>query len=246
MNLEAYLVGIPIEIRPAPLQRAWMDATPDKFAYRCLPMNIANQHGWELLCPYDIVSRWDGGTHAGAVQVEANSTPVIAQGHFGSGILTFHTNYLFRTEQNIDLYVTGPVNEPKDGIAPLSGIVETDWNPATFTMNWKFTRPNHPVMFRKGEPFCCVFPLQRGLIEAQQPSVKHISVNPELEAQYHGWSQSRNKFLVEKDIVGSDAHKRGWEKDYMQGKETDGTIRRDHKTKLRLQSFDHSNFYGDK
>jgi hypothetical protein len=30
-------------------------------------------------------------------------------------------------------------------ISPLDGIVETDWLEATFTMNWKLTRPNHTV-----------------------------------------------------------------------------------------------------
>ena len=36
--------------------------------------------------------------------------------------------------------VTGPFNQPKDAIQPLTAIVETDWAPFTFTMNWKFTR----------------------------------------------------------------------------------------------------------
>ncbi len=29
-------------IRPASPKRDWMDATPESFAYRCLPLNIAN------------------------------------------------------------------------------------------------------------------------------------------------------------------------------------------------------------
>ena len=29
--------------------------------------------------------------------------------HFGSGVLTFHVNALFRTEPGINLWVTGPV-----------------------------------------------------------------------------------------------------------------------------------------
>ncbi len=50
--LDCYLPeGQTISIRPAPQTRAWMDATPDQYAYRCLPLNIANSHGWELLCP---------------------------------------------------------------------------------------------------------------------------------------------------------------------------------------------------
>ena len=38
--LEGRSVG---EIRPAPLQRAWMDATTDRFAHLCVPLAIANQ-----------------------------------------------------------------------------------------------------------------------------------------------------------------------------------------------------------
>ena len=49
-------------IRPAPATRAWMDATPEAFAYRCLPLNIANAHGWEILSPCGFEAVWDGGS----------------------------------------------------------------------------------------------------------------------------------------------------------------------------------------
>lgn len=38
--------GLPLT--PAPIDRDWMDATPDRFAYRCLPLVIANQAGWVI------------------------------------------------------------------------------------------------------------------------------------------------------------------------------------------------------
>ena len=28
-----------------------MDDTPDGFAYRCIPLSVANGHGWEMVCP---------------------------------------------------------------------------------------------------------------------------------------------------------------------------------------------------
>jgi hypothetical protein len=45
----------------------------------------------------------------------------------------------------------------KDGIQPLVGLIETDWLPFPFTMNWIFTRPG-TVKFEKGEPFCFITP----------------------------------------------------------------------------------------
>ena len=45
--LIAFIVGKrDVELRPAPLERDWMDASGERFAYRCLPLSIANAYGW--------------------------------------------------------------------------------------------------------------------------------------------------------------------------------------------------------
>ena len=49
MDLTCYLhPGWSPRIRPAEPTRDWMTNTPKSFAYRCLPLNIANAHGWEI------------------------------------------------------------------------------------------------------------------------------------------------------------------------------------------------------
>src|SRR5690606_30494589 len=51
MKLTAHVLdGHTLDVRPAPRERTWMDATDQRYAYRCLPLDIANAHGWELLC----------------------------------------------------------------------------------------------------------------------------------------------------------------------------------------------------
>ena len=93
---------------------------------------------------------WSGGKELEAIRIKTAGPAHLAPiSHFGSGVLTFHVTVLFRTEPGINLWVTGPVNRPKDGIAPLSGVIETDWAPYTFTMNWLFTRPGQSVRFRR-------------------------------------------------------------------------------------------------
>ena len=123
-----------------------------------MPLNIANTFGWELLATAGFSAIWNGGAGLDAitVQPDAGATPP-AISHFGHGILTFHVPCLFQTESGDHLFVQGPVNRPKDGIAALSGIIETDWSPYSFTMNWIFTRADHPVRFEKGEPFAISF-----------------------------------------------------------------------------------------
>ena len=51
MKLVAHVIdGHHVDIRPAPVERDWMEATNQRYAYRCLPLNIANAYGWEVLC----------------------------------------------------------------------------------------------------------------------------------------------------------------------------------------------------
>jgi hypothetical protein len=113
MKLRVYVLEDQrLDLRPAPVDRAWMDATPERYAYRCLPLNIANAHGWELLCPSTITASWDGGAGLDSITIApdaATRSPAVT--HFGSGVLTFHVPCVFRTEPGFDLMVrAGPGN----------------------------------------------------------------------------------------------------------------------------------------
>ena len=104
-----------------------MDATHQQFAYRCLPLSIANSHGWEVLCPAGFSAVWRGDAALDAITIIPDpGTAPAAVSHFGHGVLTFHIPCVFRTDPDFDLMVQGPVNRPKDGLYPLTGVVETD------------------------------------------------------------------------------------------------------------------------
>ena len=52
MKITAYAFNDnPLPLRAASVSREWMDRIPDRHAYRCLPLNIANSHGWEIASP---------------------------------------------------------------------------------------------------------------------------------------------------------------------------------------------------
>jgi hypothetical protein len=86
---------------------------------------VANAHGWEILCSAAFSAIWDGRQTNDAIRLKSEPEAVSpAVSHFGGGILTFHIPCLFRTDPGVDLFVTGPVNRPKDAISALSGIIE--------------------------------------------------------------------------------------------------------------------------
>jgi len=243
-TLTGYLTsGQSVDIRPAQLERSWMQATGGRFAYRCLPLNIANGHGWELLCNGGFTAIWNGGSGLEAIALDPDpETSLPASSHFGHGVLTFHVHCLFQTSPGFDLMVQGPVNRPKDAIAPLTGIVETDWSPYSFTMNWLFTRPGVAIRFEKGEPYCHIFPLRRGDLEKVEPELRSLSDNPDLKPNHDVWSASRVQFNADLRKRGSQARADKWQKHYYHGIDLEGRsiAPSSHRTRLRLKPFTNS------
>ena len=243
MELKCYLYpGWEPRIRPAASRRGWMDATPESFAYRCLPLAIANCHGWELLSPCGFEAMWNGGAAVEdvTIRVDAGTMPEDAPvALFGQATLTFHVQGLFRTPPGWNLWVSGSPNSAKDGIAPLSAVIETDWSPYSFTMNWRFTRANHAVRFEKDEPIAFFFPVARNTVESAAPIFLPIDDDPEFKAQFEAWSQSRDAFHQRMRDSPPSAPSEKWQKLYYRGVDPGGAVRvEDHQSKLRAAAFD--------
>jgi hypothetical protein len=141
--------GADWQLRPSPAKRAWMTEHPT--SYQCLPMVVANQWGWQILCPTDVIVTWDGDPNLSGLHIDVapQYLPAI-KSQFGTGIVTFSPPWLFRTPPGWDLYSKGPSNRWKPNCVPLEGVIETWWLNYTFTINWKLEEPG-TVFFARGE-----------------------------------------------------------------------------------------------
>jgi hypothetical protein len=228
-------------IRPGSPRRQWMDDTNERYAYRCLPLTIANSHGWELLSPVAFEAKWDGDIHMESVQIRMD--PGYAEhlkpiSLFGYGTMTWHVEAIFRTPPGWNLHVSGPPNRQKDAIQALGGIIETDWSPYTFTMNWRFTRAGQWVRFEENEPIAFFFPVERGRAEQFVPRIERLEDNPELRGAFEKWSASRNAFQKWVIEANPPAPADKWQKLYFRGLDADGKPGpADHQSKLRLPPF---------
>jgi len=229
-----------VEIRPGPGRRDWMDNAQNRAPYRCAPLVVANGFGWELLSPVGFSAIWNGGQDKeGLIVLEDVGTTPAAHSHFGEGILTFTMPMVFRTDPGTDLIVQGPMNRPKDAIAPLSGVVESDWGPFSFTMNWKFTRANTAIRFDEGEPFCNIIPIRRGALEEISPKLIPISKEPSLQASHAKWLAARVRFNEDLTKEGSEARAIKWQKHYQRGMDPNdiSPAPDSHRTKSSLRPF---------
>jgi len=222
MELECYaMTTYPPQIVPGRPDRSWMDAFQGRFPYRCLPLVMANTTGWEILCPIDFTVVWNGGIDKNDLMVICDSDPTytlehLVASHFTHGVLTFHTGYMFRTPPGYAVWAQGAPNHVKDGIMPLSGLVETDWLPFPFTMNWLMTRPGS-VSFKKDEPFCFFNVIEHRKQEDIQPVIKTLDSNPDLKAQFDTWATMRSEFNAGLQNRDPAAMKEQWQKFYFKG-----------------------------
>jgi hypothetical protein len=239
LTITAYeVIENPMPLRTAERARPWMEETIDRFAYRCLPVAIANQVGWDILCPVPFTAKWNGkeGLDSISLRFPGEESQLIGS-HFGHGVLTFSPGYLFRTTKSHNLWVKGPTNCPKDGIAPLEGLIETDWAPYSFTMNWKFTRKRQKVSFEEGEPICRIVPYPRHYVRKFEPQVRSINENAKLYEQYVAWRESRIEFNEELKDSDSGAAKEKWQRSYMKGQAQHGQTFAGHETKIPMKEF---------
>lgn len=231
-QLVAYTMEPPLlPLEPAGVRRPWMDGTPDRYANRCLPMLLANQHGWHVLNRGTVRATWTGGDRPEDVTVTVHgwSEPPLA--HFGSGLVTWRIPYLFRTPPGWDLLIRGPANWVKGGAGSLEGVVETDWAITPPFHSWRLTDPGRTVVWTDGEPICLLVPQRRRELESWRPRLRELDSDPALAEDYHRFAERRAAF--------SAAHPTGWEKDYFRGRLPGGDVPGpdDHQSRLRLHGF---------
>lgn len=226
------------KIVPARSERAWMDRTNERFAYRCIPLSIANASGWEILIPRSIEATWFGGDALSDMHVRwtdgGNGHERLAVSHFGHGVLTFHTGWLFRTPPGWAVWARGSPNSHWGKIVPLEGLVETDWLALPFTMNWRFTRPG-TVRFPEGEPFCFITLAPHGVLDSVQPRLADLADAPGLKAAHDDWAAGRADFNARLKHREPSAVAQGWQRTYVRGKGAGEDKPAYHLSKRRLQ-----------
>lgn len=179
-------------IRPCKVTRDWMDATPARYAYRCIPLTAANSMGWEILNPVDVEITWSGKEQGDRLDIfTSKADPFSPRPHFGGGTVTWYVPFLFRTPPDYGLLISGPPNHDKAHMTPLDAFVRTDWVPFPFTMNWRLTEPNKTVKFKAGEPICRVMPFPLALLNDFELEIHELEEDPVFMQKVSEWERQR-------------------------------------------------------
>ena len=195
-----YLDGVDkkyFDILPLTMQRDWMHKSKEKFAYKCLPLGVANQYGWAVCSPANFTVTYSGGREHNDVEIFSNDEDFDHNrfaAHFGEATFTIMPDFLIKTPENYSIYIRGIPNQDYGILKPLDAIVETDWLPFTFTYNFKFMEPG-TVEFKKGDPLFCFFPIERNTVENFSLKAQNLSDNEELYEDFHEYAKARDKLV---------------------------------------------------
>ncbi len=221
-------------------RRDWMDATPNRYAYRCLPLTIVNQTGWWIKNPVGFTATWRGRNEPGGIDFQFDTEPEFwkswINSQFGEGIITWNTPFLFRTKpEGSRLLIIGPANQFKANAHPLTALIESDWISMSFTMNWKLMTANEPVRFDVGEPLFQVIPLVGNAcadLESAEVTYQRLSDDPAIQESYNDWNAGRRRFHEQK--AKGEVKPDDWQKDYFRGRDTTGReVAPEHMTKVK-------------
>ena len=230
-------------IRPCKITRDWMDDTPARYAYRCIPLTAANSMGWEILNPVDAEITWTGKEQGDQLKIKTErQDPFSPRPHFGSGTVTWYLPFLFRTPDEYGLMITGPANHDKAGITPLDAFVRTDWVPFPFTMNWRITQPDLPIKFAAGEPICRIIPYPLALLNDMQMEIHDLHEDPAFMQKVQDWDKTRQENYQQQKQAEMKWAKEGkkpdmkelWNSQYAKGKGSD-ISQSEHQNQFKVQ-----------
>jgi hypothetical protein len=137
--------------------RAWWeeDVKTVDHARFCLPLLMANQLGFELLSPIDVVVEWSGKDEPKITVNDGDHRAITT--HSAEGSFTIQLNLVFRTPENWFTLVKGMPNVRRP-FNVMEGLIETWWTPANFGVICLMHGPDI-VRIRRGEPLAVAVPI---------------------------------------------------------------------------------------
>jgi hypothetical protein len=149
----------PIHIAPMSIKRDWMDATPEKHAYRCFPVTQANMVGWYLYAERDIRFIWNGINDTSSDNVKILEGQEFCYTGRGQSSVSFMTGLVFRTEQDLSFLTINPVNYFNEDFETLSSLISTSFYDNDFPLAIKARSANKEILIKAGQPLATILPI---------------------------------------------------------------------------------------
>jgi len=146
-------------LAPLSAKREWATDLPYPHAYKCFPITLANQFGWGISFPDDIMFRWNGKMDGTANNVEVFSGHRWVDFNRGWGIVSFNTGLVFKTSENFTMLGYPVPNEFIDGFQVFTSLISTSFFQKPYQLAGQITRAKEIITIKAGTPIGAIMPV---------------------------------------------------------------------------------------
>jgi hypothetical protein len=147
------------------VKREWMDNTPEKHAYRCMPISLANTLGWGISFPVDISFIWDGIDDSSDSHVKILKGEKYCTTQRGNATISFNTYLTIQTDDEITTLITPVPNYFNKNAQCYTSLISTSFYKSMMPVAWKITEPNIEITIPAGMPVATLIPISLKGIE---------------------------------------------------------------------------------
>ena len=169
-------------IEPLSVVRKWMDDTPDKHAYHCFPVTLANTVGWSISAKSDIKFIWDGTNDTTSDHVKILEGEHLAYTGRGQSSVSFNTNLIITTKKDLSFLTVNPPNYFYEDFEVMSSVISTSFYPHPIPIAIKVKTPNKEITIKAGEPIAALIPISLGALKDTVINVDDYVQDREKEA----------------------------------------------------------------
>jgi hypothetical protein len=159
-NFDVYeMPGNSATLAPLSAKREWATDLPYPHAYKCFPITLANQFGWGISFPDDIMFRWNGKYDATSDNIEVFSGHKWVDFNRGWGIVSFNTGLVFKTSENFTMLGYPVPNEFIDGFQVFTSLISTSFFQKPYQLAGQITRAKEMITIKAGTAIGAIMPM---------------------------------------------------------------------------------------
>jgi Family of unknown function (DUF6065) len=182
-------------LEPLPVKRQWATDLPYPHAYKCFPVTLANQMGYGISFPDDIIFEWDGtNTASSTVKVHAGHKWVYLDR--GWGTVSFKTGLIFKTDEDVSMLSYPVPNLFVDGFQIFTTLISTSFFESAWQVAGQITRYNYKIILPARTPVSAVMPISLSQLNesvATKKPFNQLEYQKNTGSDYHNYNTMQQK-----------------------------------------------------
>lgn len=196
-NFDVYeLPGPTAILEPLSVKRQWATDLPYPHAYKCFPVTLANQMGYGISFPDDIIFECDGNMNVlpSSVRVTAGHKWVYLDR--GWGTVSFKTNLIFKTDEDVSMLSYPVPNLFVEGFQIFTTLISTSFFESPWQVAGQVTRSKYKIILPARTPVSAVMPISLGELNnsvATKKPFEDLELDKHTGDEYHKYNSMMQK-----------------------------------------------------